>query len=140
MAARWIARLESFNFAIVHRPGKHHSHADVLSSLMSRPCKRETCSDCRQLQQTVTSKAELARCCPSAFPYHRHFDGYVEGIGEDVTLFWEGDPDLNPQTEIEDSAPHPEAPLLSARDNNEMLAPPAPAQASDIDIPSPSAA
>ncbi len=31
MVARWISRLQPFDFAIVHRPGKHHSHADGLS-------------------------------------------------------------------------------------------------------------
>ncbi len=31
MVARWIARLQPFDFSIVHRPGKHHSHVDGLS-------------------------------------------------------------------------------------------------------------
>ncbi len=31
MVVRWIARLQPFDFDIVHRPGKHHSHADGLS-------------------------------------------------------------------------------------------------------------
>ncbi len=46
MVARWITRLQPFDFAIVHRPGKHHSHADGLSRRTSRPCKRETCPEC----------------------------------------------------------------------------------------------
>ncbi len=31
MVARWTARLEPFDFTIVDRPGKYHSHADGLS-------------------------------------------------------------------------------------------------------------
>ena len=49
MVARWISRLQPFDFAIVHRPGMHHSHADGLSRRTSRPCKRETCPECSPL-------------------------------------------------------------------------------------------
>ncbi len=42
MVARWIARLQPFDFAIVHRPDKYHSHADLLSCRTSRPCKRKS--------------------------------------------------------------------------------------------------
>ncbi len=69
MVARWISHLQPFNFAIVHRPGKHHSHADGLSRCTSRPCKRETCPECRPLQQAVTTNNEKARCFTPAFPY-----------------------------------------------------------------------
>ena len=31
MVARWISRLASFDFEIVHRPGVLHGHADGLS-------------------------------------------------------------------------------------------------------------
>ncbi len=91
MVARWIARLQDFDFAIVHRPGKHHSHADGLSRRTSRPCKRETCPECKPLRREDTSPAEMARCYTPAFPYQRHFDGYVEMSEEDAALFWEID-------------------------------------------------
>ena len=90
MVARWISRLQPFDFAIVHRPGKHHSHADGLSRRTSRPCKRETCPECRPLQ-AVTTNDERARCFTPAFPYQRHFDGYVEMSEEDAALFWRVD-------------------------------------------------
>ncbi len=51
MVAQWIAHLQAFDFAIVHRPSKHHSHADGLSRHTSRPCKRETCPECKPLQK-----------------------------------------------------------------------------------------
>ena len=88
MVARWISRLQPFDFTIVHRPGKHHSHADGLSRRTSRPCKRETCPECRPLQKAVTTENKMARCFTPAFPYQRHFDGYVEMTEEDAALFW----------------------------------------------------
>ncbi len=59
MVARWIARLQPFDFAIVHHPGKHHSHANGLLCRTSRPCKREICPECRPLRQTITSNTEV---------------------------------------------------------------------------------
>ncbi len=96
MVARWISRLQPFDFAIVHRPGKHHSHADGLSRRTSRPCKRETCPECRPLQQAVTTDNERARCFTPVFPYQRHFDGYVEMSEEDAALFWSVDTPTDP--------------------------------------------
>ena len=99
MVARWIARLQPFDFAIVHRPGKHHSHTDGLLRRTSRPCKRETCPECKPLRKEAASKTETARCCTPAFPYQRHFDGYVEMSEEDVALFWEVDSNPAPDPE-----------------------------------------
>ncbi len=87
MVAGWIARLQPFDFAIANRPGKHHSHAAGLSRRTSRPCKRETCSKCKPLRKDAASKTETARCYTPAFPYQRHFDGYVEMSEEDAVLF-----------------------------------------------------
>ena len=69
MVTRWISRLQPFDFTIVHRPGKHYSHADGLSCRTSRPCKRETCPECRPLQKAVKTENEMARCFTPAFPY-----------------------------------------------------------------------
>ena len=91
MVAWWIARLQPFDFAIVHRPGKQYSPGDGLSRRTSRPCKRETCPECKPLRKKATSKAEIARCYTPVFPYQRHFDGYVEMSEEDAALFWEID-------------------------------------------------
>ena len=96
MVARWISRLQPFDFAIVHRPGKHHSHADGLSRRTSRPCQRATCPECRPLQHAVTANNERARCFTPAFPYQRHFDGYVEMSEEDAALFWRVDTPTDP--------------------------------------------
>ena len=41
----------------------------------------------------------MALCYTPTFPYHRHFDGYVEMSEEDAALFWEVDnhPALGPE-------------------------------------------
>ncbi len=41
------------------------------------------------LRKEATSKTEMARCHTPAFPYQRHFDGYVKMSEEDTALFWE---------------------------------------------------
>ncbi len=105
MVARWISRLQPFDFASVHRPGKHHSHADGLSRRTSRPCKRETCPECRPLQQAVKTNDEKAKCFTPAFPYQRHFDGYVEMSEEDAALFWRADTPTDPVSGGESADP-----------------------------------
>ncbi len=89
MVARWIACLQPFDFAIVHLSSKHHSHADGLSRRTSRPCKRETCPECKPFRKEDTSPAEMARCYTPTLPYQRHFDRYVEMSEEDAAPFWE---------------------------------------------------
>ena len=39
--ARWIEKLQEYNFDIVHRPSKKHSNADSLSRLPCNQCGRE---------------------------------------------------------------------------------------------------
>ncbi len=109
MVARWISRLQPFDFAIAHRPGKHHSHADGLSRCTSRPCKRETCPECRPLQQAVTTDTRTARCFTPAFPYQRHFDGYVEMSEEDAALFWKVDTPTDPVSREESADTTPDS-------------------------------
>ena len=38
--ARWLEKLQEFEFAIVHRPGRKHSNADALSRIPCRQCGR----------------------------------------------------------------------------------------------------
>ncbi len=116
MVARWIACLQPFDFAIGHRPGKHHSHADGVSRRTSRPCKRDTSPEYRPLQKTAIAKplqktaiakTEMARCYTPAFPYQRHFDRYIEMSEEDAALFWDVYPDPNPASHKESIDPVP---------------------------------
>ncbi len=48
VVARCITRLQPFDFDIVHRPGKHHSHADWLSRRTSHPCKCDSAGSSSQ--------------------------------------------------------------------------------------------
>ena len=43
--ARWLQKLQEYDFKIVHRAGKQHGNADALSR-MPRPCLASSCSHC----------------------------------------------------------------------------------------------
>ncbi|XP_078481582.1 uncharacterized protein LOC144742635 [Ciona intestinalis] len=43
MLARWIAMLDTYNFEIIHRPGRDHGNADGLSR---KKCGIEGCPEC----------------------------------------------------------------------------------------------
>ena len=45
--ARWLKKLQDYNFTIYHRPGKRHINADLLSCYLCRQCGRE--SHCRAI-------------------------------------------------------------------------------------------
>ena len=38
--ARWLAKLQEFDFKIIHRQGRNHANADALSRLPCRQCGR----------------------------------------------------------------------------------------------------
>ena len=40
--ARWLEKLQDYNFTIIHRPGHKHSNADALSHYPCRQCGRES--------------------------------------------------------------------------------------------------
>ncbi len=69
--ARWITRLQPFDFKIVHRPGNHHSHADGLSH-------RASCPECAPLLHQVTPEEDRVRMVTPLDHYFEHFDGYLE--------------------------------------------------------------
>ncbi len=87
VVARWIMRLQLLDFDIVHRPGKHHSHADRLSRRTSRPCKRNTCPECTTLLNQVTPEEDLVRALTPCEQKMEDFDGYIELVEDDSTLF-----------------------------------------------------
>jgi len=39
--ARWLEKLQEYDFTILHRPGQRHSNADALSRLLCQQCDRE---------------------------------------------------------------------------------------------------
>ena len=48
MLARWLAKLQQFNFDIVHRPGAQHGNADGLSRCPQ--CERGSCAHIRPIR------------------------------------------------------------------------------------------
>ena len=57
--ARWLEKLQEYQFSIVHRPGKKHSNADALSRIPCRQCGRES----RVSQITVTALTSPTMMC-----------------------------------------------------------------------------
>ena len=49
--ARWLQRLQQYDYVIVHRPGKNHQNADGLSR---RPCEPDDCRYCPRQEQKDT--------------------------------------------------------------------------------------
>ena len=87
VVAHWITRLQPFNFKIVHWPGKHHNHMDGLSRHASQPCKCDTCQECAPLLYQVTPEKDRVRMVTRSDPYLEHFDGYLELVEDDSSLF-----------------------------------------------------
>lgn len=71
--ARWIQRLQEFDFELIHRPGKQHANADALSR---RPCEAENCRYCGRLEERETLAVRVTTIV----------DDMVEGQREDPIL------------------------------------------------------
>ena len=64
--ARWLQKLQEYNFTIVHRPGRHHINADALSRLPCRQCGRSPYEENEKLVSTVQmSDLSLCSCSPA---------------------------------------------------------------------------
>ena len=46
MLARWLTKLERYNYTFVHRKGSQHTNADALSRIPIRKCPRADCTQC----------------------------------------------------------------------------------------------
>ena len=61
--ARWLEKLEEYDFTIIHRPGLKHSNADALSRLPCQQCGRPNHSSIEDTEETVEADA-VAHCFP----------------------------------------------------------------------------
>ncbi len=100
VVARWISQLHPSDFKIMHRAGKHHSHADGLSRHAVLPCKHDTCPQYAPLLHQVTPEEDRVRMVIPSDPYLEHFDGYLELMEDDSSLFCDT-PALGPTPEQE---------------------------------------
>ena len=46
LIARWISIIETYDYKIQYRPGRHHQSADALSRVPKRKCPNTACADC----------------------------------------------------------------------------------------------
>ena len=60
MLARWLAKLQQFNFDIVHRPGAQHGNADGLSRCPQ--CERGSCAPTTNTHQTGPDQPYAYSC------------------------------------------------------------------------------
>ena len=60
MLARWLAKLQQFNFDIVHRPGAQHGNADGLSRCPQ--CERGACAPTTNTHQTDPDQPYAYSC------------------------------------------------------------------------------
>ncbi len=61
VVAKWITRLQPFDFKIMQRTGKQCRHADGLSYCTSRPCKRDSCPVWAPLLYKGTPEEDMVR-------------------------------------------------------------------------------
>lgn len=54
--ARWLQKLQEYQFEVVHRAGRSHMNADVLSR---RPCYESECNVCSKLEEKDVPDQEV---------------------------------------------------------------------------------
>ncbi|CAB4041567.1 Hypothetical predicted protein, partial [Paramuricea clavata] len=57
--ARWLQKIQQYDFHVEHRPGKEHLNADALSR---RPCLRNSCRNCDRMESKEQVSNEKERC------------------------------------------------------------------------------
>ncbi|KAL7883281.1 hypothetical protein SRHO_G00009390 [Serrasalmus rhombeus] len=85
--ARWLTRLQEFDYTAEHRPGRSHGNADALSR---RPCTELSCVYC---QRAESRTVEVGRCAAvGQAPFAPPTLSCVSG--EELSAAQKGDPEL----------------------------------------------
>lgn len=87
--ARWMERLQQYNFVIEHRPGKCHNNADALSR---RPCIEMHCQFCTKAE-THQAREIIALSTVEAINIEGSFNNDIERL--DWQNLQRRDPELN---------------------------------------------
>ena len=58
--ARWLQKLQEYDFKVTHRAGKSHTNADDLC-MVPRPCLVSECLRNEQREEDTTSNVRVAR-------------------------------------------------------------------------------
>ena len=62
--ARWLEKLEEYDFNIIHRPGLKHNNADALSRMPCQQCGRQSHADGNNPEETVSADHAVAYYFP----------------------------------------------------------------------------
>ena len=73
--ARWLERLEEFNFRIEHRPGKQHANADAMSRRPCRQCRQTGESEVSEVSaRLIQMRDDTAEAGPNAEVWDRDYE------------------------------------------------------------------
>ena len=76
--ARWIEKLQEYNFDIIHRPGRKHSNADSLSRLPCHQCGRDSHVSASTVAATTVSDIPVLQ--------HHSTESLRQGQLDDATI------------------------------------------------------
>ena len=67
--ARWLERMQEYDFTVVHRPGRKHCNADALSRMPCRQCGRDS-----HMHLPISTVQPVVECTASELGRHQRSD------------------------------------------------------------------
>ena len=99
--ARWIEKLQQYNFSIEHRPGQLHGNADILSR---RPCSEVGCTYCSRLEEKEQLHLQTRVVTRENFSQEEDPE-VVPGVEQTTFHVWNAKELMEKQAEDPDIAP-----------------------------------